>query len=1020
MDQSLFPLVTHNTGMTDSHNNLNNSSNSSGNNPELKYTGMITIQQTSNPEGYSSPENENLKVLVSPNLSNSSLATMHFDKSIPPSQPSSNLNNTQRSSSDDLIDNSSRDTPTRVLPNFLVRGARRLLSQSKSIVQTSKFDPSDEFISKFATFNANLSSVYITPSFGGGFGTVAYAPTLPVRRKTQPPIRRTTSPSILHLKNQKLTHESLISNPSFSPSPELPNHKAILEKKPILKRSRSLNRRNETNLSSLNISEPFNLTKQFTLDNNLNWIGVLDPRELFQLQEKLGEGAFGTVYKAILRETGFVLAVKEIILERQNEKAKIQREINTLKQCIHKNIVQYFGCVFVDDSIWILTDYCAAGSITDCIEITETPFTEKQAALVLISAIEGLLYLHSRGIVHRDVKCANILLTENGLVKIADFGVAEKLSEQEVSTNSLIGTPYWMAPEVIDDLIPGTVADIWSLGITAIEMVEGLPPLADIHPMRALFKIPALPSPKLKVPEKYSLEFNDFIAQCLNKNPKERPSAETLLKHPFIVLHSMKNSETDMRQQMEIRKPLLEKVRDVMRKRKLMNETREEKYRAVAMAKIVTQWKMRFYQGLSINARNLTILSGSDTAVNSLRKKSLKLEATIKRKSPIGEESKSIFRGRAKSRTALDVLPPLPRVSVSTPRIRSNFIPLYSGESTAYFNTMDTMVIYKNEQNIIPDVGSFLAVQIEKEHKFNENEHKLNLEFEKLPNSPDSALSIQEYVDIESNSDLVASFEVENMFPSLTSLNEKRGSLASVSTSKASSNEQKYSFNSNELLTNFEIRNHSLQSRGFSWMFGRSPEKSTPADGSITRNSRSTLREKILRFKRQLQRPFSPNESDSEDSVDDLFERVIGIKEMSAYQDGTELEDEVNKVEQLKRKSVPLMLEFHHEDESHLRLPPIPKMDRATLAAVNKSNKPILAPSQEILGKFELRKSLSCDSGLKQINVIAVREATLFFETVKLEATLQSREAVIKVQRSRLKKKRRATIGEQDATKSEL
>ncbi|KAI8813679.1 mitogen activated protein kinase, partial [Cladochytrium replicatum] len=243
---------------------------------------------------------------------------------------------------------------------------------------------------------------------------------------------------------------------------------------------------------------------------------------------------FGAVYKGVLRQTGFVMAVKEVFLGELNDKSKIQREINTLKQCRHQNIVQYYGSVLVGDSIWILNDFCGAGSLTDCIAFTNTPFTETQTALVMAAALEGLAFLHGRGIIHRDLKCANILLTENAEVKIGDFGVAEKLTESVLTRNSLVGTPYWMAPEVITGADYGTEADIWSLGITVIEMIEGVPPLSEVHPMRALFKIPVLPSPKLSDPQNYSSELSDFIFQCLIKDPQTRPTARSLLCHPFV------------------------------------------------------------------------------------------------------------------------------------------------------------------------------------------------------------------------------------------------------------------------------------------------------------------------------------------------------------------------------------------------------------------------------------------------------------------------------------------------------
>ncbi|RKO85967.1 kinase-like domain-containing protein, partial [Blyttiomyces helicus] len=239
--------------------------------------------------------------------------------------------------------------------------------------------------------------------------------------------------------------------------------------------------------------------------------------------------AFGSVFKAVVKETGFVVAIKEVLVGKLNDRDTIQKEINMLRQCTNRNTVQYYGCCSVDDSIWILTDYCAAGSITDCIELTESTFNEKQIALVLAAAVEGLSFLHSRHIVHRDVKCANILLTSDAVVKITDFGVSEKLTQTVCVRNSIVGTPYWMSPEVITGSDYGTEADIWSLGITAIEMTDGVPPHSDQHPMRAMFKIPFLPPPTLMSPSAYSKTFNDFIVQSLIKDPKRRPAAVELL-----------------------------------------------------------------------------------------------------------------------------------------------------------------------------------------------------------------------------------------------------------------------------------------------------------------------------------------------------------------------------------------------------------------------------------------------------------------------------------------------------------
>ncbi|TPX70706.1 hypothetical protein SpCBS45565_g01565 [Spizellomyces sp. 'palustris'] len=312
----------------------------------------------------------------------------------------------------------------------------------------------------------------------------------------------------------------------------------------------------------VSIGSPFNFEKKLHVDGDFNWFGEGNPREMFDIQEKLGEGAFGAVFKAVLKQTGFVMAIKEVLVGKLNDRESIQKEINMLRQCRHRNTVQYYGCCSVDDdSIWILNDYCGAGSISDCIDLTESTFTEAQIAIVLTAALEGLAFLHGRNIVHRDVKCANILLTEDATVKIGDFGVSEKLTQTVCVRNSIVGTPYWMSPEVITGSDYGTEADIWSLGITAIEMTDGVPPHSDVHPMRAMFKIPFLPPPTLIQPNAYSKTFNNFIAQCLIKDPKKRPSALELLKHPFIERY------VGQQQNVELRKPLIEKVREVMAKR---------------------------------------------------------------------------------------------------------------------------------------------------------------------------------------------------------------------------------------------------------------------------------------------------------------------------------------------------------------------------------------------------------------------------------------------------------------------
>ncbi|KAJ3011031.1 hypothetical protein HKX48_007059 [Thoreauomyces humboldtii] len=309
------------------------------------------------------------------------------------------------------------------------------------------------------------------------------------------------------------------------------------------------------------ISAPSGFVKQIHVDSDFNWFGEGDPNEMFELQEKLGEGAFGSVFKAILKQSGFVLAVKQIQTGKNEEtKQTIQKEIELLRALSHRSVLQYYGALVVQDAMWILTDYCAPGSVSDCMELTEATLTEKQLAIVLAASLEGLEFLHSRQVVHRDLKCANILLTEAGEVKIADFGVSERLSVAVGVRRTVVGTPYWMAPEVITGNGYGTEADIWSIGITAIEMADGVPPLANIAPMRAMFKIPHLPPPTVQDVGRFTSEFIDFLAKCLTKDPKNRPTATQLLTHPFVAPYT-RIAAADAKL---VRAPVVEKVRQAM------------------------------------------------------------------------------------------------------------------------------------------------------------------------------------------------------------------------------------------------------------------------------------------------------------------------------------------------------------------------------------------------------------------------------------------------------------------------
>uniref|UniRef100_A0A669P3L5 Mitogen-activated protein kinase kinase kinase kinase n=1 Tax=Phasianus colchicus TaxID=9054 RepID=A0A669P3L5_PHACC len=210
-----------------------------------------------------------------------------------------------------------------------------------------------------------------------------------------------------------------------------------------------------------------------------------------------------------------------------------------MKDCKHPNIVAYFGSYLRRDKLWICMEFCGGGSLQDIYHVTG-PLSEQQIAYVSRETLQGLYYLHSKGKMHRDIKGANILLTDNGHVKLADFGVSAQITATIAKRKSFIGTPYWMAPEVAAVERKGgynQLCDLWAVGITAIELAELQPPMFDLHPMRALFLMTKsnFQPPKLKDKMKWSNSFHHFVKMALTKNPKKRPTAEKLLQHPFVT-----------------------------------------------------------------------------------------------------------------------------------------------------------------------------------------------------------------------------------------------------------------------------------------------------------------------------------------------------------------------------------------------------------------------------------------------------------------------------------------------------
>ncbi|XP_042286301.1 serine/threonine-protein kinase 10 [Thunnus maccoyii] len=265
----------------------------------------------------------------------------------------------------------------------------------------------------------------------------------------------------------------------------------------------------------------------------------VNPNDIWEIIGELGDGAFGKVYKAQNKETGALAAAKVIETKCEEELEDYMVEIDILAKCDHRFIVKLLDAFYHDNNLWIMIEFCPGGAVDATMLELDRGLTEPQIKVVCRQMLEALDYLHSMKIIHRDLKAGNILLMLDGDIKLADFGVSAKNNKTLQRRDSFIGTPYWMAPEVVmcetmKDAPYDYKADIWSLGITLIELAQIEPPHHELNPMRVLLKIAKSEPPNLEQPHKWSQGFKDFLRKALDKNPETRPTAAQLMEHPFV------------------------------------------------------------------------------------------------------------------------------------------------------------------------------------------------------------------------------------------------------------------------------------------------------------------------------------------------------------------------------------------------------------------------------------------------------------------------------------------------------